>query len=107
MTKTTSVCQALEGRLRALGEAAASRPLGLVCASSLSFTTQALLVKLLGQSGLGSFQAIMVRGLFQMTGASCILLSWGTPIRSWLGDDRRQVRGRLRGGWGAGISFSL
>jgi len=102
MAKASSSHWDLAGHLRALGEAAALRPLGLVCFSSLSFTTQSLFVKLLGQSGLGSFQAIMVRGLFQMTGASCILLSWGTPVNSWLGNDRQQVSGQ-----GALALFSL
>jgi hypothetical protein len=67
------------------------RPLFLVATSSLGFAAQGLLVKLLSETGLYSFQAVLVRGLFQGLGVAVVLLTWGTPIKTWLGVNRDEA----------------
>jgi len=88
---------------------AKERPLLLVCFSALAFNTQGLFVKFLTISGFSTFETIIVRGMGQGTGAACILLYWGEPVKSWLGTSKHEsfLLG-LRGFFGfGGIAFGF
>jgi hypothetical protein len=74
-----------------MGNTLMKRPLLLVAIASLGFSTEALLVKLLTLSGLGSFQTVLVLGSIQVFGVALILTHWGTPVNSWLGETREEA----------------
>ena len=98
-----------ERRGETYGSIFVSYPLSLVALSSLFFSTQALLVKILGLSSVGSFEIILVRGICQALGVVSVMFFWGTPVREWLGTTSREAgllgaRGLL--GFG-GIAFGF
>lgn len=86
-----------------------ARPLLMIAVSSLGFATQALFVKLLGNSGFGSFETVLFRGACQASGVAAVLLHWREPLPTWLGRTRKEGGTLfLRGLFGyLGIAFGF